>query len=175
MREEEFKQAHSRTILGVDPGTRITGYGLISVRENHYAPLDYGCIRPPPDYKLSERYLVIFDGIEALIERHQPCALVVETQYVHKNVQSALKLGMARGVVMVAAKRRGLPVFEYAPSEAKRSVVGNGRASKAQVQAMVQRLLKLSSLPHPEDAADALALAICHAQRAVHLHADYEI
>lgn len=175
MREDNCKPSPSRVILGVDPGTRVTGYGLISVRENQYTPLDYGCIRPPPDYKLSERYLVIFDGIEALIEQHQPNALVVETQYVHKNVQSALKLGMARGVIMIAAKKRGLPVYGYAPTEAKRSVVGNGRASKTQVQGMVQRLLKLSSLPHPEDAADALALAICHAQRAVHLHANYEI
>ncbi len=155
-------------IMGVDPGTRTSGYGLISLQEREYVPIDYGCIRPPVHFKLSERYLVIFDSIEALIEQYNPTALVVETQFVHRNVQSAIKLGMARGIIMIAAKRRGLPVFEYAPTEAKRAVVGNGKASKFQVQGMVQRLLKLAALPQPEDAADALALAICHAQAAAH-------
>ncbi len=170
--------AHSedRTIiLGIDPGTRISGYGLISIEGHHYHAIDYGCIRPPAHFKLSERYLVIFESIEEIIEHYRPTALVVETQYVHKNVQSAIKLGMARGVVMIAAKRQGIPVFQYAPMEAKRSVVGNGRASKFQVQGMVQRLLKLSSPPQPEDAADALALAICHAQAAPHLKIGREI
>jgi crossover junction endodeoxyribonuclease RuvC len=164
-----------RIILGVDPGTRITGYGVIVIHCQVYNLLDYGCIRPPSDLKLSERYLVIFDGIDELIEKHRPHVLVVETQYVHKNVQSALKLGMARGAVMIAAKRKGLSVFEYAPTVAKRAVVGNGKASKFQVQRMVQSLLKLASPPQPEDAADALALAICHAHSAPHLQASYEV
>ncbi len=150
-------------ILGIDPGTRMTGYGLIAFQDHSYFPLDYGCIRPPATFKLSERYLVIFDSIEELIERYHPAALVVETQYVNKNPNSALKLGMARGTVIIAAKRKGIPVFEYAPTEAKRAVAGNGRASKWQVQNMVKHLLKLSHLPQPEDAADALALALCHA------------
>jgi crossover junction endodeoxyribonuclease RuvC len=162
-------------ILGVDPGTRISGYGVICIQNNRCIPLDYGCIRPPLRLKLSERYLVIFDSIEELIEKHQPTALVVETQYVHKNVQSALKLGMARGAVMIAAKKKGLSIFEYAPTVAKRAVVGHGRASKFQVQGMVQRLLKLPCLPQPEDAADALALAICHAHSASHLQASSEV
>jgi crossover junction endodeoxyribonuclease RuvC len=161
-------------ILGVDPGTRISGYGIICIQNQIYTPVDYGCIRPPPSLKLSERYLVIFDSIEELIEKYQPTALVVETQYVNKNVQSALKLGMARGAVIIAAKKRGLPIFEYAPTVAKRAVVGHGRASKFQVQGMVQRLLRLPSLPEPEDAADALALAICHAHSASHLQANHE-
>lgn len=173
--KEDSKPVINRIILGVDPGTRVSGYGLISVQDHHYVPIDYGCIRPPQHFKLSDRYLAIYEGIEALIEQYQPHALVVETQYVQKNVQSALKLGMARGVVMIAAKKRGLPVFEYAPTEAKRAVVGNGRASKIQVQGMVQRLLKLPTLPYPEDAADALALAICHAHSASHVHAKKEI
>lgn len=155
-------------ILGIDPGTRITGYGLIKVKEKGYIPIDYGCIRPPANLKLSDRYLIIFDGVEELIHRYQPQALVVETQFVHKNVQSAIKLGMARGIVMIAAKKKGIPVFEYAPTKAKLAVVGNGRASKFQVQGMIQRLLNLAKPPHPEDAADALALAICHAQAAKH-------
>ncbi len=162
-------------ILGVDPGTRISGYGVICIQNQNYTPLDYGCIRPPTSLKLSERYLVIFDSIEELIEKYQPTVLVVETQFVHKNAQSALKLGMARGAVMIAAKKRGLAIFEYAPMVAKRAVVGYGKASKFQVQGMVQRLLKLPSLPEPEDAADALALAICHAHSAPHLQASNEV
>lgn len=153
-------------ILGVDPGTVVSGYGVIQVEERDYKPLDFGCIRPPANYKLSDRYLIIFESLEQLIAKFQPTALAVETQFVHKNVQSAIKLGMARGVVMIAAKKQGIPVFEYAPKQAKKAVVGNGKASKDQVQGMVKVLLKLSYLPQPFDAADALALAICHAQTA---------
>ena len=165
----------SDVILGIDPGTRVSGYGVIAIHEQKIILLDYGCIRPPSGYKLSERYLVIFDSVAELIEKYGPTALVVETQFVHKNVQSAIKLGMARGSVMVAAKKRGISVFEYPPTVAKRAVVGHGRASKYQVQGMVQRLLQLSSPPHPEDAADALALAICHAHTAQHLRASKEV
>lgn len=156
-------------ILGIDPGTTVTGYGVISTHDNRYTALDYGCIRPPATLKLTDRYLIIYQGVEELIERFSPSALVVETQYVAKNPQSALKLGMARGAIMIAAKRKGIPVFAYSPSEAKRAVVGNGKASKLQVQKMVQQLLRLSAPPHPEDAADALALAICHLHTSDHL------
>lgn len=162
-------------ILGVDPGTRVSGYGVICIENQICVPVDYGCIRPPQQLKLSERYLVIFDSIGELIEKYRPTILVVETQYVHKNVQSALKLGMARGAVMIAAKKKGLSIFEYAPMLAKRAVVGNGRASKLQVQKMVQHLLNLVSPPQPDDAADALALAICHAHCASHLQANHEV
>lgn len=150
-------------ILGVDPGTRISGYGLIQLDQGAYSALDYGCIRPPTEFKLSDRYFIIFSGIDELICRYKPDAIVVETQYVHKNIQSAMKLGMARGAVMIAARKAGIPIFEYAPTKAKLAVVGNGRASKQQVQGMVQRLLNLDKLPEPEDISDALALAICHA------------
>lgn len=159
----QHQQNPKFTILGIDPGTRITGFGLINVEGSAYSALDYGCIRPPEKLKLTDRYLIIFNGIESLIEKYSPDVIVVETQFVNKNVQSALKLGMARGVAIIAAKRKGLAVFEYSPTHAKKAVVGNGRASKHQVQAMIQRLLNLSVAPEPEDAADALALAICHA------------
>lgn len=98
-----------------------------------------------------------------MIQKYQPEILVVETQYVSKNVQSAMKLGMARGVAIIAAKRHSLGVYEYTPTEAKKAVVGSGKASKEQVQSMVKVLLRLATVPQPEDAADALALAICHA------------
>lgn len=156
-------QAEEHVIIGIDPGTRITGYGIIAIKGNTYRLIDFGCIRPPTNLKLTDRYHIIFEGIESLLEKHKTGALVVETQFVQKNVQSAMKLGMARGVIIVAAKRKGIPVFEYSPTQAKKAVVGNGRAGKLQVQNMVARLLALSSLPEPEDAADALALAICHA------------
>lgn len=165
----------SELILGVDPGTVVSGYGLIKVSGRRYDALDYGCIRPPSNRKLSDRYLIIFEGLEELLERYSPTAVVVETQYVSKNVQSAIKLGMARGVVIIAARRKGIPVFEYAPTKAKLAVVGVGSASKAQVRSMVQRLLGLAEPPTPEDAADALALAICHAQMPSRLRHEKEV
>ncbi len=151
-------------IIGIDPGTRITGYGILLCQEGRCKVVDFGCIKPPINAKISDRYLIIFEAVDQLLERYQPEVLVVETQFVKENVQSAIKLGMARGVVLIAAKRRGIPVVEYAPTQAKRAVVGNGRASKSQVQHMVMHLLELDSLPEPEDAADALSLALCHAQ-----------
>lgn len=165
----------SQIILGIDPGTRVSGFGLIRTDIPRYSLVDYGCIRPPSAYKLSDRYLVIFHGVGELIEKYQPDALVVETQYVQHNIQSAIKLGMARGAVMIAAKNKGIPVFEYSPTKAKKAVVGTGRASKHQVQHMIQRLLNMAVLPESEDAADALALAICHAQMAQHLKDKCEI
>lgn len=150
-------------IIGIDPGTQVTGYGIIEVNGSNIRAIDYGCIRPPPLLKLTDRYLIIYNGLEELLDRYQPQALAVEMQYVHKNVQSAIKLGMARGIAIIAAKRKGVSIFEYAPTKAKSAVVGNGRASKQQVQGMVKVLLNLVEVPTPEDAADALALALCHA------------
>ncbi len=151
-------------IIGIDPGTVCTGYGVIEVFQDKYKALDYGCIRPPSRLKLSDRYLIIFNAICELLSQYTPTILSIETQYVGQNPQSAIKLGMARGVAVVAAKRSLLSVYEYAPSKVKSAVVGNGKASKEQVQAMVKMLLNLSKVPTPHDAADALALAICHAQ-----------
>ena len=146
------------TILGIDPGTQITGYGIIRLPNE---PVDFGCIKPPIRLTLEQRYLIIFDAVEALIALHKPTAIAVESQFVLKNAQSAIKLGMAKGMVLLAAARAKIPVYEYAPKKAKLSVVGKGQASKYQVQRMIQTLLRLPVLPEPEDAADALALAIC--------------
>ena len=125
--------------------------------------LDFGCIRPPSKLEAPQKYLIIFESIDHLIEKYKPDAVAVETQFVYKNVQSAMKLGMARGMVLLAAARRKIPIYEYAPKKAKLAVVGSGNASKYQVQKMIQALLKLKEPPEPEDASDALALAICHA------------
>ena len=149
-------------IMGVDPGTLVAGWGIISLYESTLIPLDFGCIKPSSKMLLTDRYLVLFESMEHLLDRYQPTALAVETQFVNKNSQSALKLGMARAALILPAKKRKIPVFEYAPSKIKLSVSGRGNASKRQVQSMVKTLLNLDQLPEPEDAADALACALCH-------------
>ena len=149
-------------ILGVDPGTCITGYGVIRYSALSQEALDFGCIVPPKKWALSQRYLVIFDALTQLIERHRPQAVAIETQFVAKNPQVAIKLGMARGMALLAATKKEVPVFGYSPRKIKQAVVGTGGASKQQVQKMMQILLSLPRLPEPEDAADALALAMCH-------------
>lgn len=155
-------------IIGIDPGTRITGYGIIGLNGNKYSAIDYGCITPPPTAKLSERYLILYDALENLLQRYTPQVLAVEAQYVGKNVQSALKLGQARGVAIIVAKRMGMPIYEYSPTSVKKAV-GSGKASKIQVQELVKMLLGLSVIPEPYDAADALAIALCHANAASYL------
>lgn len=145
-------------ILGIDPGTLITGYGVINSDQD---PIDFGCIKPPPKLELKDRYKILFESLEALIEKFRPTAIAVESQFVLKNAQSAIKLGMAKGMVYLAAARKQIPLYEFPPKKAKLAVVGNGSASKFQVQKMIQALLRLPQPPQPEDAADALALAIC--------------
>lgn len=154
---------NSLTILGIDPGTQVTGFGIIRLQTPAMQVVDYGCIRPPARLSCHERYLIIFNAIEALIEKHQPQALAIETQFVYRNAQSAMKLGIARGMAILAAARKQIPIFEYAPKKAKLAVTGRGTASKEQVQRMIQILLQLPHLPTPEDAADALSIALCHA------------
>lgn len=157
-------------IMGIDPGTVITGYAFLRKEGSQHIPVDYGCIKPSPREKLTHRYALIFEAVELLISKFHPDAVAVETQFVGKNPQVALKVGMARGVVLLAATRHKIPVFEYTPSRAKQAVTGNGRASKEQVQGMIMRLLNLSSLPEPADVADALAIAVCHAHACGHMH-----
>ena len=147
-------------ILGIDPGTLITGFGIIQVTHSGYRPLDFGCIKPPAKMSLAERYKVIYESIVYIIKQHAPSGIAIETQYVDKNVQSAIKLGMARAMALLAAAQHALAIFEYTPSRAKRALVGRGQASKAEVQKMIELLLGLSQVP--SDAADALMLALCH-------------
>ncbi|MFZ4100214.1 MAG: crossover junction endodeoxyribonuclease RuvC [Chlamydiia bacterium] len=149
-------------VLGIDPGTVITGYGLVRVIHGRATVLDYGVVRPSPKARLTQRYLTLYEAMVALVEKFQPTCVSIETQFVAKNPQSALKLGMARGVLMLAATQKDIPIFQYAPTKAKQAVTGYGHASKPQVQAMVAQLLGLAKVPEPEDAADALALALCH-------------
>lgn len=150
---------NKKIILGVDPGTIVTGYALLT---EDYETLDFGAIKPPKNLPLTDRYLYIYKGIVELIEKYHPESLAIETQFVKDNPQTAIKLGMARGVIVLAAKLHRMNVYEYAPTKIKVAVTGVSHASKAQMQGMTQKLLNLDSLPEPEDAADALAAAICH-------------
>lgn len=158
-----MQQNASLIILGIDPGTKRSGYGVIRVDHPRLEPIDFGVIQPPTHADSSQRYLILFNSFEKLIESHKPDAVSIETQFVDKNVHSAFKIAMARSMAIITAARQNIPVFEYAPKKAKLAVAGNGSASKEQVQKMVQLILCLSCIPEPEDAADALALAICHA------------
>jgi crossover junction endodeoxyribonuclease RuvC len=153
----------SLVILGIDPGTKTSGYGIIQVEHPRLKPLDFGVITPPPHTDSNHCYLALFNSFEKLLKSYKPDAVSIEMQFVDKNVKSAFKVAMARGMAIITAARQNVPIFEYAPKKAKLAVVGNGSASKEQVQKMVQLILQLSSIPEPEDASDALALAICHA------------
>ena len=148
------------TILGVDPGSRITGYGIIRIERNRAEYVDAGCIQLK-DIPLSARLRLIFDQLSAVIRIHRPTEAAVEKVFMNRNADSALKLGQARGAAIVAAAALGLAVFEYSPNEIKQAIVGRGHADKVQVQHMVKALLGLAQTP-PADAADALATAICH-------------
>jgi len=153
-------------ILGVDPGSRITGYGIVDEVRGELRAVDYGVIRADAAAPASARYLAIRDALGELIGRHRPDVMAVESLFFCRNASSAIKLAQVRGVVLLAAAEAGLAVYEYAPRRIKQAVVGRGAASKVQVQQMVKALLGLAEVPTPDDAADALAVAICHAQTA---------
>lgn len=150
-------------ILGVDPGTAATGFGVVDADGSRLRPVDFGCVRTGKDTPLEERLAVIARAIDALIAEHEPSALAVEGVYVGGSARNALNVGQARGAVLTAAGLRGVPVAEYAVSEIKAAVCGFGRAEKGQVQRMVGAVLGLPEPPKPDHAADALAAAICHA------------
>ena len=147
-------------VLGVDPGTANTGYGLIARDGNRLRSLDYGHLETLAGRPLAERLLTIHQGIGELIDEHAPDLVGVESLFFNRNVQSAFAVGQARGVVLLAAAQRGIPVVEFNPNEVKVAVTGYGRADKGQVQRMVQALLGLAVLPRPDHAADALAIAV---------------
>lgn len=149
-------------ILGIDPGSRFTGFGLIDTRRSGAQYVESGIIRVDPG-PLDARLGCIFSGVTELIAEFAPTTVSIENVFMHRNAASALKLGQARGAAIVAAAVAGVPVAEYTPAEIKLSIVGHGRASKAQIEFMVGRLLGLTALPRA-DAADALAGALCHAQ-----------
>jgi len=148
-------------VLGIDPGSRKTGYGLINQVSGRLEYISSGVIKIPAEYGLPERLKVIFDSVTEIIEKYQPQEFAIEQVFMAKNASSALKLGQARGAAIVAAVNHNLPVYEYEARKIKQSVVGTGAADKSQVQHMVKTLLQLPKSPQ-EDAADALAVALCH-------------
>lgn len=150
-------------ILGVDPGFRATGYGFIEKESGRLLFIACGVIQPPKNPTFPLILKELYQKLQQLIQLHQPEVIVLEDLFYSRNVRNALNLGHIRGVLMLAAINSGLPVAEYTPMEVKKAVVGYGRADKHQVQQMVKHLLGLSTFPHPYDASDALAVAICHA------------
>jgi crossover junction endodeoxyribonuclease RuvC len=149
-------------VIGIDPGSDTTGWGVIEGYGRHYRLLEYGVIRSSPRQKFPTRLLEISNGIEEVIERHHPEACAIEDGFLATNVKVTLKLGQVRGVAMLVAERASLETYEYSPRLVKQTVVGYGNAEKHQVQEMVRVLLSLANAPEPQDAADALAVAICH-------------
>jgi crossover junction endodeoxyribonuclease RuvC len=152
-------------ILGIDPGLGTTGYGIIDQNDHALQVVTYGGIRKSPKFSFTENLLTIYQKINQIILEYHPDGCAIENIFYHQNKKTAIIMGHVRGVAMVAAGERGLPVYEYSPKEVKLSIVGFGGASKIQVQAMVKTILKMKEIPQPEDAADALAVAICHYHR----------
>jgi crossover junction endodeoxyribonuclease RuvC len=153
-------------VLGIDPGTANTGYGVVTRRAGRLVALDGGCIETASGLPPERRLAAIFARIEELLDEHEPAAVALEDLYFGANVGSAFAVGQARGVVMLAAGRRGIACTGYTPQQVKSAVCGSGRAEKGQVTTMVQTLLSLPEPPRPDHAADALAVAICHVNRA---------
>jgi len=153
-------------ILGVDPGSRATGYGLVAADGEQLVHVASGCISPAPALPHSRRLTKIYNRLQELVAAYQPQALVVEEVFLAHNVQSTIKLGQVRGIILLAAGQANLPVFEYAPSVLKKAIVGYGQATKTQMLLMVEKLLNLKLSNH--NTADALALSLCH-----HFHCRY--
>tara|TARA_B100000029_G_C17395181_1_gene894926 strand:- start:281 stop:763 length:483 start_codon:yes stop_codon:yes gene_type:complete len=149
-------------ILGVDPGLTQTGFGLISIKEDHPKIIDFGVIQPNRNDTLSKRLHTIYIDMEEIIGTFSPTVLSIEDVFYGRNVKSALLLGQARGVAMLCAAKNNMPVFEYSAKKVKQSVTGNGNADKVQLQYMIQQIFNLKSLPKPLDASDAIGIALCH-------------
>lgn len=151
-------------ILGIDPGYAIVGYGLLEYQNNRFRTVDYGAITTPAGMDFSQRLERIYQQMQMLLTQYRPQAMAVEKLYFQNNQKTAIDVAQARGVILLAAQLQGVETFEYTPLQVKSSVVGYGQAVKKQVQEMTQAfLLHLDAVPKPDDTADALAIAICHA------------
>ncbi len=150
-------------ILGVDPGFAIEGFGVIEYNNNSFKALDYGAITTCAGTPFPERLKCLYDQTQRLITKYNPDAMSVEELFFNTNVKTAIAVGHARGVILLAAQNAGVPIFEYTPLQIKQALTGYGRADKYQIQQMVKTFLNLQAVPKPDDVADALAAAICHA------------
>ena len=149
-------------VLGVDPGIAITGYGIIDFVGNSFTHVAYGSIQTTSDTPPHLRLCKLYNELTELIDKYHPQCLAVEELFFNRNVRTAMMVGQARGVIILAAAKSGLDVYEYTPLQVKQAVVGQGRADKRQVQFMIKIILQLPAIPRPDDVADALAIAVCH-------------
>jgi crossover junction endodeoxyribonuclease RuvC len=150
-------------IMGIDPGFAITGYGIVKYKGNKFSVIDYGVISTKPSMIFAERLELLANKLDELIIENKPDAICIEELFFNKNVKTAIAAAHGRGVAVLSAAKSGAGVYEYTPLQVKQAVAGYGRADKSQVQQMVKIILNLSDIPRPDDAADALAIAICHA------------
>lgn len=153
-------------VFGIDPGYAIVGWGAISFKTNCYKALGFGAIETPANMDFNARLEYIYDEIYSILNRCKPDALAIEKLYFQTNQKTAINVAQARGVILLAAQKLKIPIFEYTPLQVKTTVTGYGKAKKPQVMEMTRRLLKLDEVPKPDDTADALAIALCHTQAA---------
>ena len=151
-----------KRVIGVDPGLTITGFGILDYKGGQIRTVAFGTIKPPAKESLPNRLEYLNSHMTELLEKFEPNAFAIEDTFFSQNVKSALLLGQARGVLLLAAASKGIPSMDYAPRKVKQSVVGNGAADKTQVQYMVQQILKMDEAPKPLDVSDALAIGLCH-------------
>ncbi|NLO49159.1 MAG: crossover junction endodeoxyribonuclease RuvC [Clostridiales bacterium] len=156
-------------VLGLDPGIATVGFGLIDIKDTVPTAIRYGVIKTSAGLPLSARLAAIYEDVNSLIRQFKPDVVTVEELFFNTNLKTGISVAHGRGVLLLAAYENGIPVHEYTPLQVKQSVVGYGRADKKQVMEMVKRLLKLEKIPRPDDAADALAIALCHARAATSL------
>ncbi len=150
-------------VLGIDPGTATTGFGLVrQAKDGSLTPVEYGAILTPKDLPMPDRLVLLYEKMQEIIHLHRPDSSAVEMLFFQRNVKTAISVGQGRGVVLLALAQAGIPIGEYTPNEIKQAVTGYGSADKRQMQEMVKLLLTLKERPRPDDAADALAVAICH-------------
>lgn len=151
-------------IMGIDPGYATIGFGLLNVERSQYQMISYGAVSTPPGIPFPRRLEILYNDMSQLITETKPDAISIEELFFGRNITTAIDVAQGRGVILLAAQKAGVPIFQYTPGQVKQSVVGYGKATKLQVMDMTKRLLKLEKTPRPDDAADALALALCHAR-----------
>ncbi len=149
-------------ILGIDPGYATIGYGVVDYNGVSFKTVGYGAVITKPDVPFNDRLLLIYNDLVTVIEKYRPDSMSIEKLYFNTNTTTAIDVAQARGVIVLSARQKGVPVFEYTPLQVKQAITGYGRAEKHQVMEMVKNLLSLSAVPRPDDTADALALALCH-------------
>ena len=161
-------------ILGIDPGYATIGFGLIESQRGQCAPLRYGAVTTPADADFPYRLQLLYEDMLQLLKELQPEAVAIEELFFNTNITTGIQVAHGRGIILLACQQSGVPIFEYSPSQVKQAVAGYGKATKHQVMDMTRRLLHLSAIPRPDDAADGLALAICHARSRTSLLAALE-